>query len=102
MPRAVILFASAVLMLCAGLLLANAQESEASARTVTKACTDAATAKAAETRRITGIPSLPADYSQCTYAREWDVNRIAFAGIVFAGGLLTLAFGLMRAPKGAA
>jgi len=98
MPRALILLAGAVLLLCAGLLLANARESEASAQAVTKACTDAAMAKAVEARRIPGMPNLPADFTHCTYVQRWDMNGVAFAGIALAGGLGFLAFGLVRRP----
>jgi hypothetical protein len=84
MPRALFMMASAVLLVCAGLLLVNARESEASAHAVTKACTDAA--------RLSGVPL----FGHCTYVQRWDVDRLAFGGIALAGGLSILAFSLSR------
>jgi hypothetical protein len=75
--------ASAILLLCAGLLLVNARESEASALAVTQACTDAA--------RQRGVP-----FNHCTYVQRWDVDRLAFGGIALAGSLGILALGLSR------
>lgn len=98
MNRSLVVIACIALLLCAGLLLANAQESEASAQAVTKACTDAAVAKAAETQRILRM-DLPVDVRHCTYVRHWDINGIASAGITFAFGLGFLAFGLSRRPE---
>lgn len=92
MCRPLLMLAGAVLLLCAGLLIANAQESEAISRT----CTDAALGKAAEIRRGLGLSSWPADISQCTYERRWDVILVTCAGFALASGLGFLTFGLAR------
>jgi hypothetical protein len=77
------MMASAVLLLCAVLLLANARESGTSARAVTKACTDAA--------RGIGV-----SFSHCTYVQRWDIDRLVFGGVALAGSLGILALSLSR------
>lgn len=94
MFRSLLMLAGAVLLLFAGLLIANAREREAT--TITRTCTDAALGKAAEIRRGLGLSSWPADISQCTYERRWDMILVAGAGFALAGGLGFLAFGLSR------
>ena len=92
MFRPLLMLAGAVLLLCAGLLIANAQESEA----ITRTCADTTWGKAAEIRRGLDLSSWPADISQCSYEHRWDVILVTCAGFALAGGLGFLAFSLAR------
>ena len=96
MPRTLILMVGFVLLLSSGLSMINARESAASVQAATKACIEAATARAAETRRLFGTSPLQVDYNHCSYVQQWDANKIVFAIITLAGGLGLLAFGSVR------
>ncbi len=100
--RLFLMLAGAALLLCASLLAMTTSQSEASARAVTKACIDAANAKAQrENAFAISAPQDPkhaAEIRRCIDVRQWDMGRIRVAGFVAACGVgfLAFAFGFLQ------